>query len=74
MKQLTALDPNVRAIVSSGYSSDSVMANFTDFGFRAAVKKPYQMRKMSLVLNEVIKSWLPYIFKPKMLIDTGNGE
>jgi signal transduction histidine kinase len=42
-------------IVSSGYSNDSVMANFANFGFRAAVKKPYQMREMSLVLNEVLK-------------------
>ena len=42
-------------IVSSGYTNDSVMANFANFGFRAAVKKPYQMREMSLVLNEVLK-------------------
>jgi two-component system cell cycle sensor histidine kinase/response regulator CckA len=55
VRQLKALDPNVRAIVSSGYSNDSVMANFANFGFRAAVKKPYQMREMSLVLNEVLK-------------------
>lgn len=54
MRQLQAVDPNVRAIVSSGYSNDSVMANFADFGFRAAVKKPYQIREISLVLNQVI--------------------
>lgn len=55
VRQLTTLDPNVRAIVSSGYSNDSVMVNFANFGFRAAVKKPYQMWEMSLMLNEILK-------------------
>ena len=57
MRQLRALDPAVRAIASSGYSNNSVMANFTKFGFYAAVKKPYQMQEISLVLNEAIKMW-----------------
>jgi DNA-binding NarL/FixJ family response regulator len=49
------LDPDVRAIVSSGYSNDPVMANYAHYGFRGAVKKPYLVQEMSRVLNEVIK-------------------
>lgn len=55
-KQLArAVDPHVRAIVSSGYSNDPVMANHTIHGFMAAVKKPYRMQEISRVLHEVIK-------------------
>jgi DNA-binding NtrC family response regulator len=54
-RQLEALDPDVRAIVSSGYSNDPLMANYARCGFCGAVKKPYLVQEMSRVLNEVIK-------------------
>jgi PAS domain S-box-containing protein len=49
------MNKNVRAIVSSGYSNDPVMANYTRYGFCGAVKKPYMIEEMSRVLNTVIK-------------------
>lgn len=55
LRQLSALDPNVRAIVSSGYSNDPVMADHASYGFCGAVKKPYLVQEMSQVLNAVIK-------------------
>lgn len=55
VKQITALDPSVRAIVSSGYSNDPVMANYTSYGFCGAVKKPYLVQEMSQVLSAAIK-------------------
>ena len=55
VRRLSALDPNVRAIVSSGYSNDPVMANYASHGFCGAVKKPYLVQEMSQVLNTVIK-------------------
>ena len=39
-------DPGVRAIASSGYSSDAVMAAPATFGFRAAVTKPYTLAEL----------------------------
>ncbi|MGD9310780.1 MAG: PAS domain S-box protein, partial [Desulfosarcina sp.] len=59
MRQLSAVDPRVRAIVSSGYSNDPVMANYADYGFRAAVRKPYLVQEMSQVLDEVTKGRYP---------------
>ena len=41
LERLRALDPGVVAIVSSGYSSDPVMAEHERFGFVAKVPKPY---------------------------------
>ena len=54
VQKLLDLDPNVRAIVSSGYSNDPVMANYSKYDFCAAVKKPYQIQDMDRVLNAVV--------------------
>ena len=55
MRHLTALDPNVNAIVSSGYSNDPVMADYASYGFCAAVKKPYIVQEMSQALDTIMK-------------------
>jgi PAS domain S-box-containing protein len=41
LSHLRVLDPKVRAIASSGYSTDPVLANFRDYGFEARLPKPY---------------------------------
>ncbi|MBS3757724.1 MAG: PAS domain S-box protein [Desulfobacterales bacterium] len=51
IKELTAIDKNVKAIVSSGYSNDPVMADFQLYGFKGAIKKPYMMQEMSEALE-----------------------
>ncbi len=55
IKRLIEMDQNVRAIVSSGYSNDPVMANYTRYGFSGAVKKPYLVQEMSQILGSIIK-------------------
>ncbi|NOQ65877.1 MAG: hypothetical protein GQ556_01485 [Desulfobacterales bacterium] len=40
IKILLELDPEAKAIVSSGYSNDPIMANFKEYGFKAMVSKP----------------------------------
>ena len=54
--RLHALDPEVRAIVSSGYSNDPVMAEPAKHGFRAVVTKPYQLKELSNTLYAVISA------------------
>ncbi len=53
VQRLRALDPGVRAVVSSGYSNDPVIANFRSHGFTGAIAKPYQMTELGKVLEEV---------------------
>ncbi len=53
LERLRAIDPAVRAIVSSGYSSDPVLANYRDYGFRGRVAKPYELAEFGRVLREV---------------------
>ena len=54
MRRLREIDPNVRAIVSSGYSNDAVIADFHAHGFVAMVAKPYRMEDLAKALNEAV--------------------
>jgi len=56
--RLLAIDPAVRAIVSSGYSEDPVMADFRAYGFLGVAIKPYRIREFSEVVAAVIGSGL----------------
>jgi two-component system cell cycle sensor histidine kinase/response regulator CckA len=55
-ERLRVIDPRVKAIISSGYSDDPVMANFEHYGFSAIIAKPYSIQKVSRVLQRVLKS------------------
>lgn len=41
---LKAMDPQVKAIVSSGLSNDPVMTRFKEYGFQGSLPKPYKMK------------------------------
>lgn len=48
---LLDLDPNVRAVVSSGYSGDPVMAEYSKYGFCGCVPKPYTIEQLGKALK-----------------------
>jgi nitrogen-specific signal transduction histidine kinase/CheY-like chemotaxis protein len=52
---LRQYDPGVKAIVSSGYSSDLAMADYREHGFRGMVAKPYDINELASVIRSVIK-------------------
>ncbi|WP_319586698.1 PAS domain S-box protein [uncultured Desulfobulbus sp.] len=54
MERLQSIDPHVKVIVSSGYSSNSVMADFESYGFRGVMAKPYRFSDLRKKLREVI--------------------
>ncbi len=51
---LREMHPGVRAIVSSGYSNDPVMANYADYGFCGVVVKPYRLSDLEDVIASII--------------------
>lgn len=51
LTQLRSLDPQVRAVASSGYSSDPVLSNFQSHGFRGILPKPYDLKTFSTLLS-----------------------
>jgi len=52
--QLRLIDPGVKAVVSSGYSSDPVLANYRSYGFRGMVAKPFKIEDLTRVLHEAL--------------------
>ncbi len=54
MQKLREFDPAVKAIVSSGYSSDPVLANYRAHGFCGMVAKPYEVAEFARVLREAL--------------------
>jgi PAS domain S-box-containing protein len=54
LERLKGIDPEVKAIVSSGYSSDSVMSDYKAAGFAGMIAKPYSLAKISQVLKTQI--------------------
>ena len=54
VKMLIEIDPGVRAIVSSGYTDNEVMAEHKKYGFRNALPKPYENSSLCMILQEVI--------------------
>jgi len=54
MEILRNMDPDVKAVVSSGYSNDPIMSDYKSFGFRGIITKPYKLTDLKKVLGEVI--------------------
>ena len=52
--ELKNIDPQIKAIVSSGYSDDPAMADYQRYGFSGVIVKPYRISELSYVLQEVI--------------------
>jgi len=55
IEKLLKIDPDVKAIVSSGYSTDPVMANYKKYGFSAVVAKPFDLKELNEVIGKVLK-------------------
>jgi len=53
IKELLKIDPNVKAVVSSGYSNDPVMSNFKEYDFIGIIPKPYSQDEVAKVFNEI---------------------
>lgn len=54
LEDLKEVDPEVVAIVSSGYSQDPVMAHFSEYGFQGMIQKPYTLRELQACLDRVM--------------------
>ncbi len=53
MKELQTIDPDVTAIVSSGYSNAPVMADHSVYGFAGVMMKPYSITQLSELLRDI---------------------
>ena len=55
IEQLRYFDPAVKAVVSTGYTNDPVVLDFSHYGFSERLTKPYNISEMKNLLEKVIK-------------------
>jgi len=59
--RLKEIAPEVKAIISSGYPNDPAMSDFREYGFVAALAKPYSKKDVSEALHKALEKeneWL----------------
>ena len=54
LSRLLELDQDIKAIVTSGYSEDPVLANYRDYGFKGRLPKPFDPHYLSSLLHRVL--------------------
>ena len=54
ISELLKIDPDVKALVSSGYSNDPVMSNYAAYGFCGVLPKPYTKNQIAEILKTVL--------------------
>lgn len=56
VKKLTEIDPQVKAIVTSGYSNDPIIHEYSNHGFADVILKPYNVSELGRVVGKVVES------------------
>ena len=54
LERLLKIDPSVRAIASSGYSNDPIIAEPQKFGFKAKLSKPYLSHQLIEAVEDLV--------------------
>jgi two-component system cell cycle sensor histidine kinase/response regulator CckA len=55
VQEILAVDPGAKVVVSSGYSNDPIMVNCKAFGFSSAIAKPFDMKSLKSVIEELLQ-------------------
>jgi PAS domain S-box-containing protein len=53
--ELRSIDPDICAIISSGYTDSHIMSNYSDYGFKGVLKKPYAIQSIDEALRRLIR-------------------
>ncbi|MHB8074126.1 hybrid sensor histidine kinase/response regulator [Desulfosporosinus fructosivorans] len=55
VSELLIVDPDVKAIVSSGYSADALITDYKNYGFCDVMAKPYRLQELGKVMSNVMQ-------------------
>ncbi|WP_353683856.1 response regulator [Thermodesulfovibrio sp. 3907-1M] len=53
LQKLMEIDPQVKAIISSGYSNDPAIAEYEKLGFKGILNKPYTLDELKKILKDL---------------------
>jgi CheY-like chemotaxis protein len=56
IERLRTVDPDVTAIICSGYSDEAALSQFLAYGFRSALPKPFSRRELSDALQRAFET------------------
>ena len=56
IERLRSVDPNVTAIICSGYSDEAALSEFLAYGFRGALPKPFTRRELADALHHAFEA------------------
>ena len=54
IERLRNIDPDVNAIICSGYSDEAALSEFLSYGFRGALPKPFTRRELAAALQKAL--------------------
>ncbi len=54
MQRLLEIDPHTKGIVTSGYSNNSILTDFSSYGFSGVIAKPYRFSALSKQLQQIL--------------------
>jgi len=54
IKDLLTIDPNAKVVLASGYTNNTIMANYKEFGFSARIAKPFRVDQLMNIIEEVV--------------------
>ena len=55
-EKLLEINPEIKSVVCSGYSNDTILANYEEHGFKGMVSKPYNIEELSVEIHRVLDS------------------
>ncbi len=59
IERLRHIDPEVNAIICSGYSDEAALSEFLSYGFRGALPKPFTRRELADALDKALLETKP---------------
>jgi two-component system cell cycle sensor histidine kinase/response regulator CckA len=56
IKELLGINPQVKVLVSSGYSSGNVLSNYAEYGFKGRIAKPFRMKTLETEVFNILNT------------------
>ncbi len=54
VKEVLAIDPSAKVVVSSGYSNDPILQAYEKYGFSGAIGKPFDLESLKRSLGVIV--------------------